>query len=229
MYCTPLYCQSAVSLFISFRLSLFWVGNISGHLCWLLTCTCNICGSIISFYMNQSQFNFSFPKLLFWTHQHILPYTETKNKKMKIKPQQYLTVSLPFFYLAWSGKDHWHHVRRSWERYGDFFWYNQQSSSKVLATQGYYFIPFFLLLCSWPIVEQNSIYNNNILIQLFLNIELGRVITGENHLFWTSKWTTVKFYSLCNYFCSGFLVDFLFSLSPRPRRQWKLKIKLGDL
>ena len=74
------------------------------------------------FYMNQSvQFSFCKTVVLNWP-THIAIHRNKKTKKIKIKPQQYLTVSLPFFYLAWSGKDHWHRVRRSWERYSDFRW-----------------------------------------------------------------------------------------------------------
>ena len=44
MDCTTLYSQSAVSLFISFRVR---AGNISVHLCWLLTCTCKVFPSFL--------------------------------------------------------------------------------------------------------------------------------------------------------------------------------------
>ena len=226
MDCTTLYSQSAVSLFISFRVR---AGNISVHLCWLLTCTCKVFPSFLHESVSSIFLLQNCCSELINTYCHT---QKQKTKKWKLNHNNILL----FLYCFLSSLIRKGSLTSCEEELREVQWFQVDfviptisiksvGNSRLLLS----FIPFFLLLCSWPIVEQNSIYNNNVLIQLFLNIELGRVIKGENHLFWTSKWTTVKFYSLCNYFRPGVLVDFLFSLSARPRRQRKLKIKLGDL
>ena len=222
MDCTTLYSQSAVSLFISFRVG---AGNISVHLCWLLTCTCKVFPSFLHESVSSIFLLQNCCSELTNTYCHT---QKQKTKKWKLNHNNILL----FLYRFLSSLIRKGSLTSCEEELREVQWiqvdFDITNNHRQKCWEGYLTLYlFFFFSAPGPLL--NKIKFMIIIICLFPNIELRRIIKGENHLFWTSKWTTVKFYSLCNYFCPGVLVDFLFSLSARPRRQRKLKIKLGDL
>ena len=107
--------QWAYSLVSGFELEII----ISVHLCWLLTCTCKVFPSFLHESVSSIFLLQNCCSELTNTYCHT---QKQKNKKWKLNHNNILLFLYRFFYLAWSGKDHWHHVRRSWERYSEFRW-----------------------------------------------------------------------------------------------------------
>ena len=158
MDCTTLYSQSAVSLFISFRVR---AGNISVHLCWLLTCTCKVFPSFLhesvsSVFLLQ---NCCSELTNTYCHTH-----KQKTKKLKLNHNNILL----FLYRFLSSLIRKGSLTSCEEELREVQWiqvdFDIANNHRQKCWEGYYFIPFFLLLCSWPTAEQNWIYDNYYLL-----------------------------------------------------------------
>lgn len=111
------------------------------------------------FYMNQSvQFSFSKTVVLNSpTHTAI----HRNKKKWKLNHNNFLLFLYPFLSsLIRKGS-----LTSCEEELREVQWFQVDfditNNHHQKCWEGYYFIPFFLLLSSWPTVEQNSVYNNN--------------------------------------------------------------------
>lgn len=181
------------------------------------------------FYMNQSvQFSFFFNSktVVLNSPTHIAIHRNKKQKKLKLSHNNILL----FLYRFLSSLIRKGSLTSCEEELREVRWFqvdfdvtnNHRQKCWELKATTLYLFSFF----SAPGPLLNKIqFIIIIIIWLFPNIELGRVIKGEKHLFWTSKWTTVKFYSLCNNFCPRALVDFLFSLSPKAQNTKEIESK----
>ena len=149
MDCTTLYSQSAVSLFISFRVR---TGNISVHLCWLLTCTCNVFPSFLLESVSSIFLLQNCCSELTNTYCHT---QKQETKKLKLNHNNILL----FLYRFLSSLIRKGSLTSCEEELREVQWiqvdFDITSNHRQKCWEGYYFIPFFLLLCSLPTAEQN--------------------------------------------------------------------------
>ena len=108
------------------------------------------------FYMNQSvQFSFCKTVVLNWPTHNYCHTQKQKTKKWKLNHNNILL----FLYRFLSSLIRKGSLTSCEEELREVQWiqvdFDITNNHRQKCWEGYYFIPFFLLLCSWPTAEQN--------------------------------------------------------------------------
>ena len=140
--------QWAYSLVSGFELEII----ISVHLCWLLTCTCKVFPSFLHESVSSIFLLQNCCSELTNTYCHT---QKQKTKKWKLNHNNILL----FLYLFLSSLIRKGSLTSCEEELREVQWiqveFDITNNHRQKCWEGYYFIPFFLLLCSWPTAEQN--------------------------------------------------------------------------